>query len=902
MLRFFCILLIQIAIFVLPLPVFASNSQYQQCLTTTNCTVGEFLYDDEYQPIAVGATCTLTSRDPNGTIFLNSVPMTPNSDGWYSYSVGTSGLATGLYRGQMCCTVGPDYLCLDKTFEVSSGMNNSIVADIWAYPGRSLDNFSSIISGIWSNPNRTLTSSNLDNGTSLATSLNLSTLSAQVSQVQTSVDTIDTKVTSLQTQVGTIATNTSNILAKWSSYSVTDILNYVDTLETQLGNNTQTCSDNTVFGHTQCLIDKWGADSASTIYLAANNAYTTINSLRSELDFNGKSTTAYNDIQTIKSYVDSIESSIGSTADTSSSASIFGRIKQVKEAVDAIDNSTLDLNDLMDKWGTYSATDIYTKVTDISAKVESLNTISNTENITNITNTGTSSEDLKELKNQILAMRAILDVNKIQLERIDNKPIIKTWLEEGSIIFKTLITNPSASTRQKVPFVYNLPPEVKQEYIIKKSSEVEVKYDSTLAVYYITGEFDLAPRESITVEVEVEDIWTYSDDSLKSYRTQAEELFKPLKSTSYFAQGTSLYSDILVSLDKITEIQRTAKTPEDKIKNFREAKIEMDAANRKLESLKTIVTQAGSMGTLSGFIGGVQTMAVWGIVVVLVAGFVFLGLYIRSLNSKKIIINTTASSATTTPPNKKNNDNIKTISLVFFFGISFGASSTFAYYFGIKKINPSPTPQVLSAVVTVAPSPTLQPTPTSEPEVDSIQIEQPIPLAVEASSEAKSATLTPTATPIGTKTTKKIIVTPSINSYVNVRSQPVRNGSFVTKILSGQELPVLSEKFNDVGEKWVKISANDTEGWVLGELVQYVEGSYVTTTIAPSAKITIAVPSHDQVFLYSRPSFNASVTHKLTESQSADILVETKRWAKVILTRSNVEGWISQDFIEKSIP
>ena len=51
-------------------------------------------------------------------------------------------------------------------------------------------------------------------------------------------------------------------------------LNRVD-LQTQRGNNTQTCSDNTVFGHTQCLIDKWGSDSASTIYAAANNAYTT---------------------------------------------------------------------------------------------------------------------------------------------------------------------------------------------------------------------------------------------------------------------------------------------------------------------------------------------------------------------------------------------------------------------------------------------------------------------------------------------------------------------------------------------------------------------------------------------------------------------------------------------------
>lgn len=184
-----------------------SATQYQQCLSTSDCSIGEFIYDDNYQTIST-ATCQITTRNPNGNILLNAVNMSVGSSGWYSYSVGTSGLSNGIYPTQMCCDVSGENMCLDKTFEIGSGANANLVADIWSYPSRSLTNFSNLITGIWSNSSRSLTTSTLDNGTSLATTANvaglgttLANLSAQVSQVQTTIETIDTKITSLQTQV-----------------------------------------------------------------------------------------------------------------------------------------------------------------------------------------------------------------------------------------------------------------------------------------------------------------------------------------------------------------------------------------------------------------------------------------------------------------------------------------------------------------------------------------------------------------------------------------------------------------------------------------------------------------------------------------------------------------------------
>ena len=50
-----------------------------------------------------------------------------------------------------------------------------------------------------------------------------------------------------------------------------------------------------------------------------------------------------------------------------------------------------------------------------------------------------------------------------------------------------------------------------------------------------------------------------------------------------------------------------------------------------LNRLQDLVTQASGTGSLFGFVGGVQTVAVWGIILVVVTGFIFLALYFKRL-------------------------------------------------------------------------------------------------------------------------------------------------------------------------------------------------------------------------------------------------------------------------------
>jgi hypothetical protein len=53
-----------------------------------------------------------------------------------------------------------------------------------------------------------------------------------------------------------------------------------------------------------------------------------------------------------------------------------------------------------------------------------------------------------------------------------------------------------------------------------------------------------------------------------------------------------------------------------------------------MSKLQDLVTQAGSAGTLFGFVGGTQAIAVWGLIIIMATGFVFLAIYMKQIQSK----------------------------------------------------------------------------------------------------------------------------------------------------------------------------------------------------------------------------------------------------------------------------
>ncbi len=248
-----------------------------------------------------------------------------------------------------------------------------------------------------------------------------------------------------------------------------------------------------------------------------------------------------------------------------------------------------------------------------------------------------SSDADRNLKNRVLGILGVIKANREYLASDSSNAFASTWLELGSIVFKTIISNPSSTVKQTVPLRYDLPPEIQREHVLQVDDGLEIKFDSEKNNYYISGIFELDVNESKTLSVVADDkVFDILEVEIASLKKQAEDLAKPLEGTSYFAQGVTLKSDIEVSLDRVLALKASASTPETKIKNYREAQIELKAVKLKIEQLKEIVTSAGSVGTLFGFVGGAQALSVWGLIVIIIAGFVFLALYMRMLRNQEL--------------------------------------------------------------------------------------------------------------------------------------------------------------------------------------------------------------------------------------------------------------------------
>jgi hypothetical protein len=148
----------------------------------------------------------------------------------------------------------------------------------------------------------------------------------------------------------------------------------------------------------------------------------------------------------------------------------------------------------------------------------------------------------------------------------------------------------------------------------------------------INGNFPLSPQELITFYVQTDNIWNLTPEDLDGYLKQAEDLTNSLRKTSLYAQASSLKSDIEVDLDKIRIIISGYKTPEEKIQAVREAQVDLLAVQEKINVLKELVSETSSAKSIVGAVGGIQTVAVWGLLLIFVAGFVFLVVFMRRMN------------------------------------------------------------------------------------------------------------------------------------------------------------------------------------------------------------------------------------------------------------------------------
>ena len=241
------------------------------------------------------------------------------------------------------------------------------------------------------------------------------------------------------------------------------------------------------------------------------------------------------------------------------------------------------------------------------------------------------SNDLKYIKNKSLELQAMVDVNKLLIDKVANEPIINSWFEWGSVVLKMIVINPSSSQARTISFKHYLPREAEPKYIIDKE-DLELDYDQEKDLWFVYKEIKLAPGESVVKKVEIKDIWVISDEEITSLRNQARELMKPLESTSYFAQAATLKSETDKLLDSILRKQKEYKaSPEEHIVTFRENKESLQAAESNVVALKTLVAEVSGKSGILGSLFGVSTTMVWAIILIVVVGVAVLMILLYSI-------------------------------------------------------------------------------------------------------------------------------------------------------------------------------------------------------------------------------------------------------------------------------
>ncbi len=811
----------------------ASAGSPQECTVSSSCTVGEFLYDDSYVPITT-ATCTITSRYPDGSLHLNGQAMTSAADGWY-YHTFTAPTTTGHYRSQVCCTAGTDYLCLDKSFEVKSASSTSapstgdISTAVWEYSSRTLSSFGDLVSNVWSNTSRSLTSlytgdeSKIDmSGIETTVNENRLLLEQLVNQpiIQNFIEEEETpslseKLDQTKSISNTLYVNSqylrsksSLLISKWSKLDEGDVLASVIELSGMLGDEGDSNTKDTIFGQINWLKEAWGWKETESVYEQAIALKGILSATQYRLGSYGKTNYAYTEAKSLLAGIDRLEVLVGDSADSSRQRTLFGKIKEVKDLADIFETRKEDIDGLLAKWDSSDSKSLVSKINGLFNKVIAVNKLPNANKVLS---KSSYKDDEKTLKNTLLSLKGLIQANEISLAKKAGSTVSNTWLELGSIVFKSLITNPSNLISQSVPLKYYLPPEIKEENIIKTDDDVEVKYDAEKDQYYIEGEFTLAAGQTRTVSIEVEDIWVITQDEVDSMRKQAEELSRPLENTSYFAQGVTLKSDIDVSLDKIVELQKTSTTPEAKIRAYREALIEMEAVGVKMEKLQELTTQAGSVGTLFGFVGGTQTLAVWGMIIIITGGFVFLAVYMKTLRDKEASKGKKKSKKTTETKDSKQNGQttngearrrirrrqvaIRLATLFIFFGAGIAALTAFVTSKVLLSRTPSQEVAIQDESLVLG---------------DQEEIEKDFPGKIIEEEVEEEA--------VGGEDIVMVEVPPG--SSINVREEPSLTAKVIDRFKVTQEVIRVGEE-----EDWVNIAFVDEkigdylEGWVYSEFV-----------------------------------------------------------------------------------
>ncbi|MBU1122129.1 MAG: hypothetical protein ABIH71_01185 [Candidatus Omnitrophota bacterium] len=170
---------------------------------------------------------------------------------------------------------------------------------------------------------------------------------------------------------------------------------------------------------------------------------------------------------------------------------------------------------------------------------------------------------------------------------------------QASIVLKIMGVNPSKEQTQKVTLKAFLPKEIKPEHVIDRE-DLDLIYDTQQGAYYVYGEYDLVPGETIAKEVEMEDIWMIPTDELVTLRSEAVKTAELLKDTDFEERVIFLKQSIESKLNKIEEKQSVPPLNSQKhISDYRDNLKLMEEVKADLLLARSLLTKAKSLPSVT---------------------------------------------------------------------------------------------------------------------------------------------------------------------------------------------------------------------------------------------------------------------------------------------------------------
>ncbi|RKY37477.1 MAG: hypothetical protein DRP78_01015 [Candidatus Omnitrophota bacterium] len=164
-----------------------------------------------------------------------------------------------------------------------------------------------------------------------------------------------------------------------------------------------------------------------------------------------------------------------------------------------------------------------------------------------------------------------------------------------NIVLKVVGISSSKTKVQKIVLKSYLPKEITPEDIIDKD-DLDLLYDTQQSAYYVYGEYDLSPGESVEREVEMKDIWGISEARIVSLQAEADKTVELLKGTSFAERALFLRDSIKEKLDKIVQREKIAAlNPQRHISDYRSNVELLETAQKDLILARSFLSQVSSL-------------------------------------------------------------------------------------------------------------------------------------------------------------------------------------------------------------------------------------------------------------------------------------------------------------------